>query len=581
LNGAAKASNVTGMSRLSSVLASASLLILAACATPGPQTASAPQSPRPSGSAYGLYLAGRAALNGGDNTGASAYFAQAARESGDIEVREEAFYAAVLAGDLDRAAALASSAQDGSPGALRMGRLVTAVNALGHGRGRQAYAALSGEPIGYPYRAGAALLKPWAAAAAGDMAAATAEPELKSDRLAFALGNLSRAQLLESSRRYDEAEAALKDFSAQEATGGVFLEAYGAFLERRGRRAEAVALYDKALVKSPGQASLSMARARAAQGDAAPALPKPKEGAADALLGAAAGAMLLKQSDLSLVYLRLALHLAPDSAEALMMLGDIMAAGGDEDAARAAYAGVRPGSALFVQARTRTIWTYQGAGGEAEALRLAQDTVRQAPGSRLAKITLAEVLRVNKQYAQSAAVLDGVLGDPGGMTDWRLYYLRAIALDKSGRWSDAERDLKAGLALSPGEAELLNYLGYTWIVRGERLDEALAMITKAVAAEPDSGAVVDSLGWAYFRLGQYSAAVEHLERASQLEPSDAEINTHLGDAYWKAGRRIEAQFQWRKVLATMKPDAEMKAGLESRLQDGLDATAPAAKVAER
>ena len=92
--------------------------------------------------------------------------------------------------------------------------------------------------------------------------------------------------------------------------------------------------------------------------------------------------------------------------------------------------------------------------------------------------------------------------------------------------------------------------------------------------------MVDSLGWAYFRLGQFPEAVEQLEKASQLEPADAEINAHLGDAYWQAGRRIEAQFQWRKVLATMSPDPELKAGLESRLKSGLETpAAPLSKVA--
>jgi Flp pilus assembly protein TadD len=528
-----------------------------------------------------MYLAGHAALNGGDNTGASAYFAQAARASGSEEVREEAFYAAVLSGDISRASALKPTAELATPGAARMSRLVVAVDSMASGKAKQAYAALSGEPIGYPHRAAAALLKPWVAAAAGDMAAATAEPELKSDRLAYALGNLSRARLLEKAGKAAEAEAVLKAATDQDASGNLFIEAYGEFLERRNRQDEAVALYDKALARTPADGNLLSDRARAAARRAPPALPSFQNGASEAMVGAAAGAMLLKQSDLGLIYIRLALHLQPKNDEAWMMLGDTQSAGGDDEAARAAYAHVGKSSAAFVDARTRTIWTYKDPADQAEALRLARETVKLVPDSDLAKTTLAEVLRVNKAYAESAAVLDGVIGAEGRRADWRLYYLRAIALDKAGRWSDAERDLKMGLSLNPNESELLNYLGYTWIVRGERLDEALGMIRTAVAADPESGAVVDSLGWAYFRLGQYPKAVEQLEKASQLEPADAEINTHLGDAYWKTGRQIEARFQWRKVLTTMKPDDQLKMDLETRIKVGLDGDVTAAKVANR
>jgi Flp pilus assembly protein TadD len=139
----------------------------------------------------------------------------------------------------------------------------------------------------------------------------------------------------------------------------------------------------------------------------------------------------------------------------------------------------------------------------------------------------------------------------------------------AGRGPDAVRVLPAAVKLKPDSAETLNYLGYSWIERGERLDEALGMINKALESQPDSGAIVDSLGWALYRLGQYDKAVPQLERAAQLEPADAEINNHLGDAYWRVGRRVEAQFQWRKVLTTMSPPDEMKVLLEKKLESGL------------
>ncbi len=156
----------------------------------------------------------------------------------------------------------------------------------------------------------------------------------------------------------------------------------------------------------------------------------------------------------------------------------------------------------------------------------------------------------------------------GAKADWRLYYMRAIARERSGRWQDAEVDLSKALALKPDQPEVLNYLGYSWVNRGVKVKDGMAMIQRAVDAQPEEGAYVDSLGWAYYRLGQYGTAVDTLERAVSLMAGDPEINDHLGDAYWKAGRRTEAQFQWRAVL-TLKPDEDIRVRAEAKLASPL------------
>jgi Flp pilus assembly protein TadD len=172
-------------------------------------------------------------------------------------------------------------------------------------------------------------------------------------------------------------------------------------------------------------------------------------------------------------------------------------------------------------------------------------------------------------------VLDGVIAQAGGAPDWRLLYMRGIALERSGQWAAAEKDLVAALAQQPNEPDLLNYLGYAWIDRGQRLAEAMDMVKRAVAANPRSGAMVDSLGWAYYRIGDFRNAVEKLEEAVLLSPADPEINNHLGDAYWRVGRQIEARFQWNRALS-LDPPAEIKADAEAKLKAGLPAQKPAA-----
>jgi len=174
-------------------------------------------------------------------------------------------------------------------------------------------------------------------------------------------------------------------------------------------------------------------------------------------------------------------------------------------------------------------------------------------------------------------VLDGLIAAQGANPDWRLLYMRGVALQSDDRWPEAERDLQAALAQAPDEPELLNFLGYSWIDKGEHLDEALDMVKRAVAASPRSGAIIDSLGWAYYRMGDYNSAVAELETAVSLDAADPEINNHLGDAYWQVGRKIEARYQWARVL-TLEPDAKIKAQAETKLKDGL---APADPVKAR
>jgi len=262
------------------------------------------------------------------------------------------------------------------------------------------------------------------------------------------------------------------------------------------------------------------------------------------------------------------------------MGGARLAAAGEMEGARAAYERPPADSAEFAAARSKLAWSYQNDDQPQAALKMARQAA--AGGDADARLTLADLLRANEQYGEAAELLSGLIGEAKA-PDWRLLYARGVAYERQGDWPKAERDLSAALALRPEEPELLNYLGYSWIDRGERLHEAMAMVEKAVAANPRSGAMVDSLGWAHYRLGNYAKAVELLERAVELEAGDPDINNHLGDAYWRVGRRDEAMFQWRRVL-TLDPPEKIKAEAEAKLKSGPAPVRPAGaspKVAGR
>lgn len=565
------------MTSIKTLLATASLCLLAACAT-------VPQEQQPLSdvefsfeqptSSYGLFLAGNAALHDGKSQEAADYFMRATA-GGSMDggfLKERAFTAALLAGDVSKAASLAPGGEGGGAAAYRLGLLVKAVESLAIGKGKDARMVLTSETIGFPHRAAAALLAPWAAASAGDTEDSFVRPEVPGDKVVEYFGQLGQAFLFERARRFDEAETDFKALAALDAAG-LFTLDYGAFLERRGRHADALALYDAALLEAPDDRELVTARARAATRRNAPPLPSVREGAARALIAPAAAMIAEKQAELALSYLQLALRLDPKRDEAWVLVGDVMAGVGDPDAARDAYARVAVGSPNYSGARAKMAWTYQQAGDEEQALKLASEAVAADPGDRNAAITEADLLRVNERYAEAATVLDALIAEDGAQPDWRLLYMRGVALERSGRWEEAEKDLTRALAQQPNEPELLNYLGYTWIDRGERLGEAMEMVRKASDANPRSGAMIDSLGWAYYRLGNYKEAVEKLERAVELEPADPEINNHLGDAYWRVGRRIEAEFQWRRVL-TLEPNDSTRVSVDEKLKSGLGAPAP-------
>ena len=162
---------------------------------------------------------------------------------------------------------------------------------------------------------------------------------------------------------------------------------------------------------------------------------------------------------------------------------------------------------------------------------------------------------------------------------WSLYYSRGIAYERSNQWNLAEADLEHALELKPDQPLVLNYLGYSWIDRGEKLKSGLKMIEKAVELRPDDGYIVDSLGWAHYRLGDYASAVQYLEKALELVPEDPTINDHLGDAYWKSGRVTEARYQWRRALQ-FKPDKDEIKPIEAKLDRGLPITTNRPAAAE-
>jgi tetratricopeptide (TPR) repeat protein len=211
------------------------------------------------------------------------------------------------------------------------------------------------------------------------------------------------------------------------------------------------------------------------------------------------------------------------------------------------------------------------------AIEVLEQLARRFPDMAIVHSTLGDVLRGQDAYVEAVASYDKALKltseDDRGR--WFAYYARAISHERLDNWELAEADFRAALVLNPDQPQVLNYLGYSMVEKQVNLDEALEMIERAVAARPDSGFIVDSLGWVLFRLGRYDEAVGHMERAVELMPVDPVVNDHLGDVYWSVGRTREAEFQWNRALSFVDPtevDGEADPDrMRRKLEVGLDA----------
>ena len=571
------------MTRSFALLAAASTVALAlgACAHEGaaekaglrPVLAQAAPIDRPS-STGGLFLAGEVALDAGAGDQAADLFARAsAADPSDNTLKERAFTASLVSGRVERAAELAPAPGEAGDALVALGRLTRAVDALASNKPKDADAILSQGWSAGPHAPAALLLAPWAALASGD-AKASLQPHPGSDRVILSFADLGRARLAERAGRFAVAEPLFKALAGQR--DSLFAEAYGDFLERRGRRAEAVKLYDAILLKTPDNPAIQIARERARANGAAPAQPTIRQAAAEQLIGPAAALSLRREGDLGLSYMRLSLRLDPDSAPVWVLVGDALNAAGDKEGARGAYEHVRADAPDRVQALTRLAVLRQQADDPKGALVLAKAAYDARPTDPQAMVTYAELLRTAKRYDEAIAVLDKLIAKMGSSpSSAKLYFLRGAAQERAGRWREAEADLKHSLAVKPDDAEVQNYLGYNWADRGEHLPEALALLQRAVRASPQQGALLDSLGWARFRAGDYKAAVTDLERASALEPSDPAIVDHLGDAYWRVGRSTDARYQWDRVL-TLDPEDDLKAVARRKLTEGGGVSTPSA-----
>ena len=274
--------------------------------------------------------------------------------------------------------------------------------------------------------------------------------------------------------------------------------------------------------------------------------------------------------DLGLVYLQLALYLTPQHPLALLSLADLYESLKKPELAIKIYEQVPVSSPLRRNAEIQLAINLDTVERTEEAKVRLDKLIADSPKDLEAIMALGNIQRARKQYAECAESYGkgiATIAKPE-KANWLIFYFRGICNERTKNWTGAEADLKKALELFPDQPHVLNYLGYSWVDQGVNLDDGMKMIRRAVEQRPDDGYIVDSLGWAHFRLGNFEEATKHLERAIELKPEDPTINDHLGDCYWKIGRILEAQFQWAHAR-DLKPDPDELKKIEEKLRVGL------------
>ena len=534
--------------------------------------------------AAGSYLAARHAGAERDAAAAATYYRDVLKlDPHNPDLLSRTFLSVLTEGDVEEAGKLGDRllAIDRSD---RIARLVLGIRDLKlkrYGSARQNFSQSVRGPV---TDLTGALLSAWAQAGAGDAhGAVDALDKLSGPDWYGIFKDLHAGLILDLAN--DKKGAGKRFASAYKADPQALrtVEAYGRYLSRTGSKDDALKVYADFAKALPDHPIINEEIRQISTGEKLPLLiESPQAGAAEALYGLGASIGHRGGEDLALIYLQLALYLEPSHPLALLSLGDLYEELKKPDLAIKAYERIPASSALARNAQIQMAVDLDALDRADEAKKLLGNVIAEHPKDTEAIIELGNIQRARKDFADCAETYGKAIDTVPNpeKPNWVMFYFRGICYERSHQWPAAEADMKKALSLYPDQPLVLNYLGYSWIDQGVHLDEGMAMIRRAVEQRPDDGYIVDSLGWANYRTGNYDEAVKNHERAVELKPEDPTINDHLGDAYWRVGRTLEAHFQWSHAK-DLNPEPEDLPKIEAKLKDGLPSDNSAAAAADK
>ena len=535
-----------------------------------------------SDSPAGNYLAALVAGAERDTVAAASFFREALRaDPGNQELVERAFIAALSNGNMPEGFGLAQrlTGRAADRGLANLALGVRALKTKQYSAARH-YLAKSG--AGQARDLTATLLTAWTYAGVKDTKRAIETVDRVTENNVTQFRNYHAALIADLGGNAAEAENRLQAAYKADPNTLRLIDAYGRLLSRHGKSDEAKKVYEAFDKLVPRHPVVADALKLLAEGKTLAAFIKsPDDGAAEVLYGLGAAGRRQEDDLTALIYLRLSLYLQPDNALALITLADIYEQLKQNEHAVDAYELVPDSSPLRQTADVQTGIALDALGRTDDAVAHLESLIAHKPDDLDALSSLANLYSAKKKFSSAQDVLDKAIGqiatpDSG---HWSLYYRRGIAFERQKKWQQAEADFKKALEIYPEQPQVLNYLGYSWVDMGLNLDEAFKLLRRAVELRPQDGYIVDSLGWAHFRLGHFEDAVSYLEKAIDLKPSDPVINDHLGDAFWRVGRKLEAKFQWNHAR-DLKPEPEDLPRILGKIESGLEDVKPAEAGAE-
>ncbi|KRB32198.1 MULTISPECIES: tetratricopeptide repeat protein [Mesorhizobium] len=527
----------------------------------------------------GAYLAARIAEGDNDLDSAIAYYKQAlAFDPSDTGLQQSLMLSLIAQGRFDESLVYADKLKE-VPDVERFSRLALAVDSFHKKDFTKAQYWLKLSLESDLDRLISGVMSGWAQQGAGQASDAMASIDKLQGPDWFGLFKaFHRALIADASNMPEKAQAIYAATMQDTAAGGAAPEtwmrnaqAYASFLARKGDKAKAISVLDQAETFSPGKLEIVSLRDRIAKGDKiAPFVSGPSDGASEILLDLATALNRGGGEPFVRLYLQYALALRPDSDAALVQLAAVAEQLKDGEGAIALYRRIPDSSPLKELSDLQLGLNLADLDRHDEAITHLKAFVDAHPNDMRAYLALGGVYSSKDDFRSAANLYDKaveVLKTPTA-ANWNIFYQRGIAYERLKEWPKAEPNFRKALELQPDQPQVLNYLGYSWVDMNTNLKEGLAMIQKAVDLRPSDGYIVDSLGWAYFRLGRFDDAVREMERAVSLKPEDPVLNDHLGDAYWRVGRKLEATFQWNQAR-DLKPDPDVLATLQQKLMKGL------------
>jgi len=538
-------------------------------------------------SLLGSYLAANLAKGSNDSTGAATFYRSALQlDPNNAVLIEQAFQTEAAAGNWERAVPLARQlvAKDADN---RMAHLLLGLDAFkrsNYTKADEEFRKASDGPIG---ELTSTLARAWAAAGSGNAQRALnllAMPR-QAEWAQFYL-NYHKALIADVLGRTEEATASYEHSMRQDATTLRIALAFARHAARNGNLKRANEILSMQAERTQPEPHVLV---RELQDAIAPGKKKvdllvstPSEGIAEVFYGL--GEALTSEGGLSMgvLYLQLALYAEPKHPFALAALASAYESGQRYQDAINAYDRIPPGTALQSAIDIRKAFDLNSLDKADEAKQILDRLAKQEPDDLKPLDALGNILRARKRYDEAADVYTRAIKliPKPDKRHWSIYYSRGTCYERLKNWPAAEADLKKALELYPDQPLALNYLGYSWIDQNVNLKEGMSLIEKAVALKPDDGYIVDSLGWAHFKLGNYAEAVRFLERAVELKPQDPVLNDHLGDALWRVGREREAKFQWDQSL-TLDPEPDEVEKIKKKLAEGLPPSLEAAHTSQR